>query len=734
MNLSSSGLTDLLVYSEELPPRAARTVPNDLPLPEGLRKLLPSSLYLHQHQAISAALQKKNVLVATGTSSGKSLCYQVPAYKACLEEPMARALFLYPTKALANDQLEQMKVACSELGLRIGSYDGDTSKASRSTIRNLAHIILTNPDMLHLAILPNHQNWTKFLKALRVIAIDEMHVYKGVFGSHVALILRRLLRLCAWYNNYPVVIAGSATIANPADLFQALVGRDAELFDEDGAPCGRRSVYFLNPPLLPNNERMSTNTVCAEALASLVEINVPTLAFSRSRASTELVSLLAKKRLEPPFQNKVESYRAGYTANARKELEAKFRSGALIGLSATNALELGINIGQLDAVIVNQYPGSQSSFWQQLGRAGRGGRDALALYVAGENPLEQHLISEPSLLLSGRSETAKVQPSNPFILRHHLRCAAYERPLSPTELDGFPPSSLEVLESLDRAGEVKFQGGHFYFNGRLTPAAEMSIRGVSSEQMTIEIGDEVIGSMELNRAYHQAHEGAVYLHQGESYLVEKLDLNLNKIVLSRFSGDYYTISRAQSLIEAGSPFRNAAPFSLAGCTVTTTVIGYMRRSLDGSQTLDVQPLEMPSTMIDTICLRVDLPPLDLNQDIESQIAAIHGVEHALLALAPLYASCDPQDLGSGWFTYQPETGTPAIFIYDRTPGGIGLCEELYAKRAQLVASATERLSACECESGCPRCLYLPQCESGNEQLSKLMAYKMLLQLKVTLSG
>lgn len=734
MNLSSIGLTDLIVYSEELAPRAAKTVPNDLILSPALQAVLPKELYVHQHEAITQAIQGKNVLISTSTSSGKSLCYQVPAYKACLEEPMARALFLYPTKALANDQLEQMKATCVELGLRIGSYDGDTSKASRSSVRNLAHIILTNPDMLHLAILPNHQNWTKFLKALRVIAIDEMHVYKGVFGSHVALILRRLLRLCAWYNNYPTVIAGTATIANPVELFCDLIGKEPVLIDQDGSPRGKRSIYFLNPPILPTKERMSTNTACSEVLASLISVNVPTLAFSRSRSSTELVAVLTKKRLGEANQHKVESYRAGYTPKARKELEKKFRAGSLVALSATNALELGINIGQLDAVVVNQYPGSQASFWQQIGRAGRGGRDALALYIAGENPLEQHLVAEPQLLLSGRSETVRAHPSNPFILRHHLRCAAYERPLSPSELGLFPASSLESLETMDRSGEMSFQGGHFYFNGRTSPAAEMPIRGSSSEQLSIELNGEVIGSMELSRAYHQGHEGAVYLHQGESYLVEELDLVGNRIVLSRFSGDYYTLSRAQSLIEAGAPFRSAAPFSLAGCTVTSTVIGFMKRSLDGSQTLDVVPLDMPSTTIDTVCLRIDLPPLDLNEDIESQIAAIHGAEHALLALAPLFASCDPQDLGSGWFTYQPETGTPCIFIYDRTPGGIGLCEALYARREELVAAATTRLSACECEAGCPRCLYLPQCESGNEQLSKLMAYKVLLRLKGTLSG
>ena len=722
-------ISDQIVHVDTIERREAKLIKNDLELPSALKVLIPSDLYSHQYEAIQASRQGKDVLVSTGTNSGKSLCFHVPALAACCEEPMARALFLYPTKALAHDQLGRLELLGKELSVRVSTYDGDTPKSHRSPIRHLCNIVLTNPDMLHMSILPNHANWTKFLKALRVIAIDEMHTYRGVFGSHVAQVLRRLLRLCAWYHNKPQIIAGSATIGNPEELFEKLTGHQATLIDQDGSPSGRRTVVFMNPPLLPNQARLSSNIATSEALASLIESDVTTLAFNRSRVATELTLRYTKKRLGETNDKLVESYRGGYTPKERRQIEQSLIKGKIKGLTTTNALELGIDIGSLDAVILNTYPGSQSSFWQQIGRAGRGTKDSLAMYIAGDNPLEQYLLDNPERLLNGRNESVTIQPSNPTILGSQLLCAAYERPLAPSECEIFAPNALDIAENLDRSGELKFQGGRFYYPGFEPPALKVNIRGAGMDMVKLLVGGEELGTMEYARALTQAHPGAVYLHRGEPFEVQELDLMKNQAHLERFTGNYYTQAKIQALIEPGYSVHGNGVFSLAGCKVTDLVIGYSKKSFDGDTVLDVLPLELPPRAFDTVCLRIDLPQLDMDGPLDQQIGGVHGVEHALLSLSPLFAGCDRNDLGSAWFSVFHETMCPAVFIYDRTPGGIGLAEELYKRAYELITAALDRIRKCECERGCPGCLYLSQCELGNEQLDKGMAYQMLLKLK-----
>lgn len=729
-----SHISDQIVYVEEIPRREAIFVPNNLKLPSGFQEIVPEKLYSHQHQAIEAARSGKDVLIVTGTNSGKSLCFQVPALAACAEEPMARAMFLYPTKALAHDQMARVADMGKHLSIRVSTYDGDTPKSQRSAIRNLCNIVLTNPDMLHHSILPTHAHWTKFLKSVRVIAIDEMHSYKGVFGSHVALVLRRLLRLCAWYHNHPQIIASSATIGNPEELFMKLTGRTPVLIDQDGSPNGRRTVVFMNPPLLPNSERLSSNITTSEALASLVESNVTTLAFNRSRISTELTLRYTKKRLDESLADKVESYRSGYTPKERRQIEQALLKGKLTGLTTTNALELGIDIGNLDAVILNTYPGSQASFWQQIGRAGRGTKDSLAMYIAGDNPLDQYLLDNPDRLLQGRNEPAVIHPSNPNILRAQLLCAAYERPIAPSECEQFSDNALEVAEDLDRAGELAFQSGHFYYPAYEPPGLKVNIRGADNETVTLLVDGAELGTMEYSRALRQAHPGAIYLHRGEPFEVQELDIDKMNVHLDRFSGSYYTQSREQSLLSPGHPARTKGPFILAGCNVTTQVIGYSKKSFDGDTVLDVLALDLPEQSFDTVCLQIDLPPFDENLPMETQIAGVHGLEHALLSLAPLIAGCDRQDLGSGWFTFFYQTQCPAIFIYDQAKGGIGLAEKLYENIEDLIDAALTRIGKCECQNGCPGCLYSPQCEIGNESLDKAMAYSMLLKLKSLSKG
>lgn len=723
-----NSISDQIVFVEEIQRRVATTHPADLKLPARLLEVLPTDLYSHQYEAIKAAREGKDVLVVTGTNSGKSLCFQAPALASCLEEPMARSLFIYPTKALAQDQAGRLTAMATDLSVRVSTYDGDTPKSHRSSIRNLCNIILTNPDMLHLSIVPGHANWTKFLKSVRVIAIDELHSYRGVFGSHVALVLRRLLRLCAWYHNYPQIIASSATIGNPTELFERLTGRKPVVVDQDGSPSGKRTVVFMNPPLLPSMERLSTNIVTSEALASLVEAGVTTLAFNRSRISTELTLRYTRKRLDDSLSDKVESYRAGYTPKERRQIEQAVLKGKIKGLTATNALELGVDIGNLDAVILNGYPGSQASFWQQIGRAGRGTKDSVAIYIAGDNPLEQYLLDNPERLLNGRNENVTIQPSNPNILGPQLLCAAYERPLAPSECEMFGENALEIAEEKDRTGELQFQGGHFYYPAIDPPALKVNIRGAGGENVRLTVGGQEIGVMEYGRALRQAHVGAVYLHRGDPFEVLELDLDRMEAKMDRFTGNYYTQAKVQTFLEPGHAVRQDGPFSLSGCSVTSQVIGFARKTFDGDTVLDVQHLELPSQSFETVCFRIDLPQLNL-ENMEVEAVGVHGLEHALLALAPLFAGCDPNDLGSSWYAMFHETLCPAVFLYDQTPGGIGLSEAIFERADELLDAAINRLGKCECQTGCPGCLFLPNCEIGNEHLDKALAYAMLLKLK-----
>lgn len=717
--------TDNVEFVEELPKREAIYGETPQNLPEALSNKLPEKLFIHQSEAILAGIKNKDVLVVTGTNSGKSLCYFAPAMYHCLQEPMARAIFLYPTKALAQDQLGRLQTFVEGTGTKVATYDGDTPKSHRSGIRNLANIILTNPDMLHTGIIPSHEHWVKFIKSLRLIALDELHVYRGVFGSHVALVLRRLLRLCEWHGSKPQIIAGSATISNPTELFLKLTGREPILIGEDGSPSGKRTIIFFNPPKISDFERLSPNKTTAEIFSTLIQTKVPTIVFNRSRVGTELVLRQTRAKLPDDQLATIESYRGGYTPKERRKIEKDLQKGKLLGISTTNALELGINIGHLDAVVVNTYPGSLSSFWQQVGRAGRGEKDSLAIYVAGDNPLEQFLLNHPKRLLDRRSESVVIQPQNPNLLRSHLICAAHERPLSPTETEIFGPTALSIAEELDRAGELAFRGGRFYYPAFDQPSQKINIRSASRENITLFLGPQELGSMEYERALSQCYPGAVYLHRGEMFEVEELDLVKKEAQLIPFNGAYYTISQTQSMIEPGNPFDRNPITSVSGCKVTDLVVSYKKKAFEGDSVLDVLPLEMPPVTFETVCVRFDLPQLDFEGDMETQIAAVHALEHTLLSMAPLFAGCDPQDLGSAWFSVYVDTMCPAVFIFDRAPGGIGLSETLFQKSLSWLQACIQNLKQCSCENGCPSCLYLSQCEISNDQLNKTGAIDLL---------
>lgn len=691
-------------------------------------------LFAHQALAYDAARAGRDLAVVTGTSSGKTLCYNLPVLQACLEEPSARALYLFPTKALAHDQLGKLEAMGGALGVRCAAYDGDTPQSARAAIRKSAHLVLTNPDMLHVGILPQHENWGRFLRSVRYVVLDEMHAYRGVFGSHVAHVLRRLFRLCAWYGSQPQVIACSATIANPEDLFLRLTGRDAVLIDQDGSPSGGRAVLFLAQPDPCDEPARGPNSESAALLVRLAREGYRALAFCRARVTTELVLRTARSMLRKADlpEEWIESYRGGYTASERRKIEADLFAGRIRGLATTNAMELGVDVGTLDAVVLNGLPSSVSSFWQQVGRAGRGTRPGLALALAHDDPMEQLMVRDPDLLLGSPIESVTVSPSNPHILAQQLRCAAYERPLSPSELSFFGAQSEPAAGALVETGELHFQGDRYYYPSHEPPAPGVNIRGSSSEQVELWVGTDRLGLMERWRAFGAAHVGAVYLHRGQSYVVQELNVDAGRAVLEPQSVEYYTLPVIQSILEpqaliAEKPW-GRHKLSLSGLKVTSAVVGFRRVSLDGDRVLDAEELDLPPISYDTIGTQWHVDAEPYADDDPTGAPGLHGAEHALMAVAPLLAGCDRQDVGSAWYPLFPTTLRPAMFAFDAVAGGVGLTEKLFERADQWAMHALNLLIGCVCEDGCPLCLLSARCECANQALSKPAAIGLLSSL------
>ncbi|RYG38424.1 DEAD/DEAH box helicase [bacterium] len=726
--LGDPTVAEQIGHLESMPARGAQWA--DTPfvhpaLAARLEELGFKNLYSHQALAAEEAMRGRDVCLVTGTNSGKTLGYALPALDFCLREPMAKVLMLYPTKALAQDQLGRLS-DLAPAGIRAATYDGDTPQAKRSEVRRTSHLILTNPDMLHTGILPNHESWAKFFKSLRMIVIDEMHVYRGIFGSHVANVLRRLLRIAEWHRAKPVVMGCSATIGNPGDLFRKLTSREPVIVDQDGSPQGRRTFVFHNPPEVAPGRRLSANVAASEMVATLAEAGLRTLAFSRARVSAELVLRYTRDRLErgglvPP--DRVESYRAGYTPVERREIERGLFEGRLAALSATNAMELGVDVGGLDAVVINGYPGTASSFWQQAGRAGRGSRDGLAVLVAHDDPLEQWLLRNPRTLLEARNENVALNPENRHVLVRHLLCAAYERPIAPSELQRFGDGALELAEDLDRSGELQFSAGLFVYPGFDPPALKTSLRSGSGETVSLMLEDGTeLGTMERWRAFTGAHEGAIYLHRGQQFEVSLLDLDQNLARVRPTTAPYYTQAVVQSIIEAKAELGafSVGPLvaRLCGLKVTDIVTSFRKKTLDGDTVLSVEELELPPQSYETIGIRFDLPPLMEEEDLIRQMGGVHGLEHALAAVAPFLAGCDRGDLGSSWYATAPDTLRPAVYVFDRMPGGVGLAERLFAGLVPWLRAGHQLLASCDCEEGCPACLLSPRCECANEVLHK----------------
>lgn len=706
-------------------------------LEEALGRLGVSALYSHQREAYDGLLRGENVIVSTATASGKSLCYEIPAFENALTDPSSRALFLYPTKALAQDQLGKIEEFALR-GVRAATYDGDTPQALRADVRRRANIVLTNPDMLSVGILPHHDGWGHFFRNLRLVAVDEAHVLRGVFGSHAAMVLRRLRRVAALHGADPRFVFTSATVANPQELAESLTGLPFSLVDEDGASSGGRRVVFRNPPLLDESrgERRSLLVEGALVFAELVSRGVRTIAFARTRRGAELVYRYAANRLGIETARRISPYRAGYTARERREIEGRLFRGELLGVVSTNALELGVDVGELDAVVCCGYPGSIASIWQQWGRAGRGERPALSVYIAGRDALDQFIFENPKRVLGRRVEAARVTVENSYILAPHLLAAAHESPLEESDEEFFGPAFRRVAGELAEEGALRRSGGRLLYTGGGHPARDISLRSASAERVAVVDADgEVIGSSEATRAPGELHPGATYLHRGRAYEVEELDLAARRAVVRRVPDRYYTRPRVETDVEvieeAGSrPLANGATLHRGRVRTSERVTHYKKVRVADDREVGVYPLDLPEVVLETQAFWVTLPPPPegARPSFERFGGALHAAEHGMIGLLPLFAMCDRADLGGLSTPVHRQTYLPTIFVYDGYPGGVGISERGYEAFASLARDTLGVIVRCPCERGCPACIQSPKCGNWNEPLNKEGAVALLRYL------
>jgi DEAD/DEAH box helicase domain-containing protein len=745
-------------------------LPDDLhpAVRDALARVRIERLYAHQADALAAAVHGP-VIVTTGTASGKSLCFHLPMLDTLARDPKARALYIYPTKALAQDQARAINALGMAPRIRPAIYDGDTPSEARTQIRRQANVILTNPDMLHLGILPRHTSWEELFANLAIVAIDEAHVYRGVFGSHVANVIRRLRRIAAAYGTEPRFLLASATIANPVELAQRLTGFDEiALIDRDGSPAGRRRIAVWNPPLTDEalGLRRSALAEGAELLAALVAEGVRTICFVRSRKAVELVSRMARSRLDElgagQLASRITPYRAGYTSEQRREIERRLSAGELLAVVTTDALELGIDVGGLDAAIVISFPGTVASLRQMWGRAGRRGR-GLAIYIAGDDALDQFFARHPTEFLDRPVEAAILDHESEEIHLQHLVCAAHEGPLDVVgDAEFFGPRLEAYVERLVGTGELRRKaaggargrkprgggsggsegsagsgrGDTFVVRHRERyPAGDVSLRSASAERFAIidARSGEVLGTDDASRAYSTLHQGAVYLHMGARYLVRELDLELREALVEPFDGDYYTQpkSETETLIERLLDRRETTGVTLSfgRVLVTETVIAYQRRHSGDHHPIDINGLDLPPRTIATQGLWFEPGPLLADEfPMELLMGSLHATEHAQIAVLPLIAMCDRWDIGGLSTNAHVQTGGPTIFIHEAHHGGVGIARQAFREFEAVVADAHRLIGECPCEKGCPSCIQSPKCGNLNEPLSKSGALELLTRM------
>jgi DEAD/DEAH box helicase domain-containing protein len=634
---------------------------------------------------------------------------------------------MYPTKALSQDQLRGF----SRLGvddLVAATYDGDTDLESRRWVRRNANVVLTNPDMLHVGILPNHTAWAHFFSKLRFVVVDELHVLRGIFGSHVAHILRRLRRVAAHYGAEPTFAFTSATIGNPGELAEALIGDPVTVVDDDGSPAGSKTWVLWNPPLSEDGsgDRGSPLTAATEVFSDLVSRNLHTIAFARSRKSSELMFRWSRDRLGSELGRQIASYRGGYLPEARRKIEKALFSGELLGVTTTNALELGIDVGGLDAAVITTFPGTIASFRQQAGRAGRSQEHSLAVLVAGKDALDQYYMTHPEDLFGRRVETAVVNPANPDVMADHIGCAANELPLVPEDRS-FLGDDLEVMvPQLVADGRLRLRNGSLFWSGRRSPATAVDIRTSGGASYTI--SDErgrLLGSVDEDRAFSQCHTGAVYLHQGDGYVVDLLDLKHHEVRVCRQEVPYYTQPKTDkdlSVVTTSEEKLVGAVRAAHGrVDVETRVLGYRKMSIRTGEVLDTVPLELPPRRFTTQAFWYVFTDevLDAaNITARSAPGTLHAAEHTAISILPRFAICDRWDVGGLSITFHPQLGVPVFFIYDGYPGGAGIAPIGYAAATEHLAAALEVLETCPCSTGCPSCVQSPKCGNFNDPLDK----------------
>jgi DEAD/DEAH box helicase domain-containing protein len=715
---------------------------------DALRDQGITAAWSHQIEAAERAHSGCDVVISTGTASGKSMAFQLPIMDALARDPRARALYLSPTKALGHDQLRAahaLSLAVPRLGdVAPSSYDGDTGVEVRRFARERSRWLFSNPDMIHLSMLRNHTRWAVFLRGLRYIVVDECHYYRGVFGSNVAMVLRRLLRLCDRYASpgapSPTVIFASATTAEPGATAAALIGRPVVEVVTDGSPQGARTIALWEPELRTDMQgengapvRRSAGAEAARMMADLVVQGARTLTFVRSRRGAELTALAARTRLEdiaPQLRDTVASYRAGYLAEDRRAIERALSDGELRGLATTNALELGIDIAGLDAVLLAGFPGTVASFWQQAGRCGRRGQGALVVLIARDDPLDTYLVHHPEALLGKPVERVVIDPSNPYVIGPQLLCAATELPLTEEEVLAW--DAEPVVGSLVEDGLLRHRAGRYFPAAELDPHHAVDIRGTAGGSVAIvEISTgRMLGSTEAGQAPATVHPGAVYLHQGESYVVDALELDDRVAFVRAEDPGYATYAREiTDITVTGDGERvdyGAVTLGLVPVSVTHQVIGYLRRRPSG-EVIDFVELDMPAQTLETTAVVYTVMPEALaDGGIEaSRIpGALHAAEHAAIGLLPLVASCDRSDIG-GLSTAVGEDGLPTVFVYDGHPGGAGFAERGYRLADTWLRATLEAIRACECRQGCPSCVQSPKCGSGNDPLDKAGAVGVL---------
>ncbi|MFC9325057.1 DEAD/DEAH box helicase [Kitasatospora sp. NPDC057015] len=744
------GRAERLTHTEHLPAREARHAPwPDSVRPEIVAAALALGVvepWAHQAEAMNLAKSGQTVVLATGTASGKSLGYLAPVLSDLLagtEAPNGRgatALYLAPTKALAADQ-RRRAAELAPARVRAALYDGDTPPEEREWVRQYASYVLTNPDMLHRGILPAHPRWASFLKTLKYVVVDECHTYRGVFGSHVAQVLRRLRRLCARYGSSPTFLLASATTADPAATARRLTGLSAVAVTEDCSPRGPLVFGLWEPPLTENvgehgaPVRRTATAEAAHLLTDLVEADTRTVVFVRSRRAAELVALQTQDQLGRPLADRVAAYRGGYLAEERRALERDLHSGRLLGLASTSALELGVDVSGLDAVLMAGYPGTRASLWQQAGRAGREAQGALAVLIARDDPLDTYLVHHPEALFDTPVEATVLDPDNPHVLAPHLCAAAAELPLTESDLELFGPSTASLLPILEQRGLLRRRGdGTWYWTRRERAADSVDLRGSGGNPVQIveaETG-RLLGTVDASAAHTTVHTGAIHLHQGRTYRVRELDLDSSVALVERADPPYTTAARDITSISVLATDTSVdwgeARLSFGSVEVVNQVVGYLRKRISTGEILGESKLDLPPRTLRTRAVWWTVTEdqlLDANIPFDQLPGAAHAAEHASIGLLPLFATCDRWDIGGVSVPLHPDTGLPTVFVYDGHAGGAGFAERGFQRAARWLAATRDAIAACECDRGCPSCVQSPKCGNGNDPLDKAAAVRLL---------